>query len=93
MNSFVLLQQYPACLVHLIWMVLEMGVGGHTAAVLWDLFNPYNISDMTIAWKKLCFILSDKFDFHMIDHLLTAVHAFTSHILMSFSVDETLFLR
>ena len=25
MSSFLLLQQYPACLVHLIWMVLEMG--------------------------------------------------------------------
>ena len=28
-------------------------------------------------------------DFHMTDSLLIAVHAFASHVLMSFSVDET----
>ena len=34
MSSFLLLQQYPACLM---WMVLEMGDRyGRTAATLWD---------------------------------------------------------
>ena len=42
------------------------------------------------AWKKLRFILSDKFDFHMIDNLSIAVHAFTSGILILFSVDKML---
>ena len=49
--------------------------------------------DTTAAWKKLRFILSNWSDFHMIDYRSTAIHAFASHILMSFSVDETLFLR
>ena len=35
------------------------------------------------------FILSDKFDFHKINNLSTAVHAFASCIL-SFSIEETL---
>ena len=48
----------------------------------------YSSMDMTAAWKKLRFILSDRFDFHMTDNLSTADHAFASHVLMSFSVDE-----
>ena len=48
---------------------------------------------MTAAWKKLCFILSVRSDFHMIDSLLIAIHAFVSHMSMSFSVDETLLPR
>ena len=48
---------------------------------------------MTTAWKKLCFISSVSSDFHMIDSLLIAVHAFASRMLMSFSVDETLLPR
>ena len=53
--------------------------------------HPYSSID-TAAWKKL-FILSDRSDFHMTNSLLIAVHAFASRILMSFLVDETLFLR
>ena len=51
--------------------------------------HPYCI-DTTTAWKKLRFILSLRSDFHMIESLLIAVHAFISHVLMSFSVDEML---
>ena len=39
--------------------------------------------------KKLRFILSVTSDFHMIDRLSIAVHAFVSRVSMSFSVDET----
>ena len=52
--------------------------------------HPYSRINTTTVWKKLCFILSDRFDFYMIDNLSIAVHAFASHILMLFSVDETL---
>ena len=45
---------------------------------------------MIAAWKKLCLILSGRFDFHTIDNLLIAVHAFTCRILMLFSVNKTL---
>ena len=45
---------------------------------------------MTAALKKLCFILSERSEFHMIDTLLIADHAFASCILISFSVDEML---
>ena len=44
--------------------------------------HPYSRIDTNTAWKKLRFIFSDKFDFHIIDNL-------ASRILMSFSVDET----
>ena len=35
MSSSLLLQQCPACLVHLTWIVFVMGVGGRTVGVLW----------------------------------------------------------
>ena len=34
------------------------------------------------------FILSDRSDFHKTERLSIAVHAFASHVLMSFSVDK-----
>ena len=52
--------------------------------------HPYSSIDTTSAWKKLRFILSVRSDFHMIDRLSIAVHAFVSRVSMSFSVDETL---
>ena len=45
--------------------------------------HPYSRIDTTAAWKKLHFMLLDKFDFHMIDNLSIAVHALVSCILMS----------
>ena len=44
---------------------------------------------MTAAWKKLRFILSVRSDFHIVDSLLIAVHAFVNLVSMSFSVDIT----
>ena len=54
--------------------------------------HPYSRIDTTDAWKKLRFILSYRWDFHMIDNLSIAVNAFASRILMLFSIDETLLL-
>ena len=51
--------------------------------------HPYSSIDTTAAWKKLHFILSVRSDFHMIDSLLIAVHAFVSRVSMFFSFDET----
>ena len=48
---------------------------------------------MTADWKKLRFILLVRFDFHMIESLSIAVHAFVSCVSMSFSVDEILLPR
>ena len=123
MNSSLLLQQYPVCLVQLIWMVLEMGGRWpysccFVSCYFQDLFNiarsvlvqlpssffsirsvsiqvvhPYSSMDTTTAGKKLRFILSDRSDFHMTNNLSIAVHAFASHVLTSFSVDEMLLLR
>ena len=119
MSQSLSLQQCPACSVHLIWMVLQMGGWWpysccFVGCCFQDLFNiahsilvqflssffsiclvsiyvvhPYSKIDITTAWKKLHFILSDRFDFHMIQKLLIAVHAFSNHALISFSVDET----
>ena len=50
--------------------------------------HPYSSIDTTAAWKKLRFILSVRSDFHMIDSLSIAVHAFVSRVSMSFSVDD-----
>ena len=55
--------------------------------------HPYSNIDTTPAWKKLCFILLDRSDFHMTDNLSIAVYAFASHVVMSFSIDETLLPR
>ena len=51
--------------------------------------HPYS----STAWKKLRFILSIRSDFHMIDSLSIAAHAFVSRVSMSASVDETLLPR
>ena len=51
--------------------------------------HPYSSIDTTAAWKKLRFILSVRSDFHMTDSLSVAVYAFTSRVLMSFSVDKS----
>ena len=48
---------------------------------------------MTAAWKKLRFILSVRSDFHIIDSLLIAIHAFVNLVSMSFLVDSTLLPR
>ena len=123
MSSSLLLQQCPACLVRLIWIVFVMGGRWpHSWCLLGccrqDLFyiarniivslqstffssrlvsvqvvHPYSSIDTTAAWKKLRFILSVRSDFHMIDSLSIAVHAFVSRVSMSFSVDETLLPR
>ena len=52
--------------------------------------RPFSSIDTTATGKKLRFILSIRFDFHMIDSLSIAVHAFVSCVSMSFSFDETL---
>ena len=116
MSSFLLLQQCPACLVRLTWIVFVMGgrwlyswcllgVAARTYSILLSTFlcncrldsspavflaSKWCSIDTTAAWKKLRFILSVRFDFHMIDSLSIAVHAFVSCVSMSFSVDETL---
>ena len=40
--------------------------------------HPYSSIDTTAAWKKLRFILSVRSDFHIIDSLLIAIHAFVN---------------
>ena len=55
--------------------------------------HPYSSIDVTAAWKKLRFILSVRSDFHIIDSLLIAVHAFVNLVSMAFLVDSTLLPR
>ena len=55
--------------------------------------HPYSSTNIAKAWKKSCFISSDRSDFHMFDYLLIAVYTFTRYILTSLSVDETRLLR
>ena len=122
MSSSMLLQQCPACLVCLTWIVFVMGRRGPyswclVGCCLQDLFNiacsilvllpssfsshlvsiqvvhPYSSIDKNAAWKKLRFILSVRFDFHRINSLSIAIHAFISHVSMSFSDDKTLLPR
>ena len=47
--------------------------------------HSYGRIDTTAAWKKSCFILSDRSDFHMINNQLITVHTFVRCILMPFS--------
>ena len=51
------------------------------------------VSTRPLPGRKMRFILSVRFDFHMIDSLSIAVHAFVSRESMSFSVNETLLFR
>ena len=44
--------------------------------------HPYSSIDMTVAMKKLHFILLVRSDFHMADSLSIAVHAFVSCVLI-----------
>ena len=55
--------------------------------------HPCSSTDLFTVWEKSCFILSEKSDIHMIDHLSIADHAFLTHMLTSLSVDEILLLR
>ena len=55
--------------------------------------HSYSSTDMATDWKKFCFILSERSDFHMIDNLSKAVHAFAMHNLTLISVDEILLPR
>ena len=55
--------------------------------------HPYSSIDMTMAWKKLRFILSVRSDIHMTDSVSIAVHAFASGALMFLSVDKALITR
>ena len=50
--------------------------------------HPYSSIDTTAAWKKLHLILLDRSDIHKTESLLRAVHAFASHVSISFMVDE-----
>ena len=123
MSSSLLLQQCPACLVRLTWIVFVIGGRWPYSLCLvgcccQDLFriarsilvqlpssfffsrfvsvhvvHPYSSIDVTAAWKKLRFILSVRSDFHIVDSLLIAVHAFVNLVSMSFSVDSTLLPR
>ena len=61
-----------------------------TSLVCTHVVHSYSSIDTTAVWKKLRFILSVRCDFHMTDSLSIAAHTFASHVLMSFSVDETL---
>ena len=58
-----------------------------------SMVHPWGSIDITTAWKKSRFILSNRSDFHMIDGILIAVHFFVRYILTSLSVDETLLPR
>ena len=65
----------------------------HSCVIAVQVAHPYSSIDTTTAWKKLHFLLSVRSDFHMIDSLSMAAHAFVSRVSMSFSVDETLLPR
>ena len=55
--------------------------------------HPYRSMDTATAWKKSCFILLDRSDFHKIDSLSIAFHAFARCISTSLSVDDILLPR
>ena len=95
MSFPLLLQQCFACFVcvssricskqHIAFLCSSMHfVGIHVVHL-------YRITDTATPWKKSCFILSDRSDFHMIDDLLIVVHAFTRHMLTS--IDQILLSR
>ena len=61
--------------------------------VIVHVVHPNNSINTTASWKKLFFILWGRSDFHITDRQSIAVHAFASHVWISFVVDETLLPR
>ena len=55
-----------------------------------DVVHPHSSMNTGTAWKKSCFILTDRLNFHMINNLSVVVHTFRRDILSSISVDEIL---
>ena len=55
--------------------------------------HPYSYIDTAATWKKSRFILSNRSDFHIINGLSIAIHAFGRRISTSLSVDEMLLPR
>ena len=120
MSSSSLLQQCPACLIRLIWMVCQMGgkwlfsssfvgycfqdllktVPRIFVLISSSLFSmhfvsihvvhPYSSIVTVTAWKKSCFILSDRSHFYLINNLSIAFDAFARYMLTSLSVNEIL---
>ena len=55
--------------------------------------HAYSSIDTTAAWKKLRLNLLIRSDCYMSDSLPIAVHVFSSHVSMSFLIDEMLLPR
>ena len=55
--------------------------------------HPYISMDTVTAWKKSCFILLNRSNFHMINDLSIAFHTFARHMMTLISVDEMLLPR
>ena len=54
--------------------------------------HQYSSIDTAMAQKKSCFILLERSNFHIIDNLSVAVHAFARYMLTSLLVDEIFLL-
>ena len=52
--------------------------------------RPYSSRDTATAWKKICFILSDRSDLHKINKQSIAVSTFAKRMLTSISVGKIL---
>ena len=68
MSSFLLLQQCPACLVHLIWMVLEMGTRwpyscGFVGLYFQDLFITAGSILVQLQWSFFAILFVSKFTY------------------------------
>ena len=50
-------------------------------------------TNQAATWKKSCFILAERSDFHMIDNQSIVVHPFAKGMLASLSVNEMLLPR
>ena len=66
---------------------------GYSCFVSLHVVHPYSSMDTATALRKTRFMLSDRLDFHIIESLSIAFHAFTKRMLTSLSVDERLLPR
>ena len=64
---------YSCCFMGLcfqyLFKIIAFLCSSHLVFSLCFVVHPYSSIDTTTAWKKSCFILSDRSDFHMIDNL------------------------
>ena len=92
-SSYVRIQDVALKTCQRRWMIRRSGERGSGISVLGARHDDDFVCIHIVVWKKSCFTLPVRFNFHMINNLSIAFHTFARRILILFSVDEILLPR